>query len=439
MGEEKKTSVIDELKNMGGLPWWLYLICAGVVLAVAFTDTLGYDATAFIAVTMALAIILYKIGKILPIWNTYIGGGLLMVFFGTAVLKQLNLIPEKYVDLINNTVQGDVSILNVFIICLIMGSILSLDRKVLLRSFGGYIPSILGGLAGAALLGCGAGLIFGVKPIDMIIKYVLPIMGGGNGAGAVPLSQIYEQISGEPAANYYSFAIIVLTIANLFCIIAGALLNRLGEMRPELTGDGKNIMPVDSKLIKEDVKVKVTLNDYTGTLLLCGTVYAVGRLFSKVILPTVFGAQIHTFAYSIIFVVIIAALGIVPANIRVAAKNVQGFMVSIVGLMCMVSMGVDFDLGELAAACSPANLLIALVIVIGAIFGSGLVGKLVGFYPIDAAVTAGLCMANRGGSGDIAVLGAAHRLDLISYAQLSSRVGGGIVLIIASFFFSFFL
>lgn len=396
MGEEKKTSVIDELKYMGGLPWWLYLICAGVVLAVAFTDTLGYDATAFIAVTMALAIILYKIGKILPIWNTYIGGGLLMVFFGTAVLKQLNLIPEKYVDLINNTVQGDVSILNVFIICLIMGSILSLDRKVLLRSFGGYIPSILGGLAGAALLGCGTGLIFGVKPIDMIIKYVLPIMGGGNGAGAVPLSQIYEQISGEPAANYYSFAIIVLTIANLFCIIAGALLNRLGEMRPELTGDGKNIMPVDSKLIKEDVKVKVTLNDYTGTLLLCGTVYAVGRLFSKVLLPTVLGAQIHTFAYSIIFVVILAATGIVPANIRVAAKNVQGFMVSIVGLMCMVSMGVDFDLGELAAACSPSNLLIALVIVIGAILGSGLVGKLVGFYPIDAAVTAGLCMANPG-------------------------------------------
>lgn len=45
------------------------------------------------------------------------------------------------------------------------------------------------------------------------------------------------------------------------------------------------------------------------------------------------------------------------------------------------------------------------------------------FYPIDTAITAGLCMANRGGSGDIAVLGAAHRLELISYAQLSSRLG----------------
>ena len=59
-------------------------------------------------------------------------------------------------------------------------------------------------------------------------------MGGGNGAGAVPLSQIYEQISGEPAANYYSFAIIILTIANLFCILAGALLkpSRQRKYRP---------------------------------------------------------------------------------------------------------------------------------------------------------------------------------------------------------------
>ena len=273
----------------------------------------------------------------------------------------------------------------------------------------------------------------------MIIKYVLPIMGGGNGAGAVPLSQIYEQISGEPAANYYSFAIIILTIANLFCILAGALLNRLGKKVPSLTGDGTNIMPVDSKLIKEDVEIKVSLTDYSGTLLLMGAVYAVGRLFSKVLLPTVFGAQIHTFAYSIIFVVVLAALGIVPANIRVAARNMQSFMVSVVALMTMVGLGFDFDLGELVSACSPANLIIAAVIVAGAILGSGLVGKLVGFYPIDAAVTAGLCMANRGGAGDIAVLGAAQRLELISYAQLSSRVGGGIVLIIASFFFSFFL
>ena len=118
MGEEKKTSVIDELKNMGGLPWWLYLLCTFAVLAVAYTDTLGYDAISFIAFVMAFSIVLYKFGKILPIWNTYIGGGLLMVFFGCALLKQFNLIPEGYLELVDTMVQGDVNILSVFIIAL---------------------------------------------------------------------------------------------------------------------------------------------------------------------------------------------------------------------------------------------------------------------------------------------------------------------------------
>ena len=78
-----------------------------------------------------------------------------------------------------------------------------------------------------------------------------------------------------------------------------------------MTGDGTNIMPVDSKLIERKMwKLKVSLTDYSGTLLLMGAVYAVGRLFSKVLLPTVFGAQIHTFAYSIIFVVVLAALAL---------------------------------------------------------------------------------------------------------------------------------
>ena len=70
-----------------------------------------------------------------------------------------------------------------------------------------------------------------------------------------------------------------------------------------------------------------------------------------------------------------------------------------------------------------SNLIIAGFIVIGAIVGSALLGVLVGFYPIETAITAGLCMANRGGSGDLAVLGAAKRMELISFAQISSRIG----------------
>ena len=71
-------------------------------------------------------------------------------------------------------------------------------------------------------------------------------------------------------------------------------------------------------------------------------------------------------------------------------------------------------------------------LVIGAILGAGLVGRLVGFYPIEAAITAGLCMANMGGTGDVAVLMASKRMELMPFAQISSRLGGAFIILLAS-------
>jgi len=161
---------------------------------------------------------------------------------------------------------------------LIVGSVLALERDILLRSFAGYVPAILGGLFVAMLFGIVCGAIFGIKPADTIIKYTLPIMGGGNGAGAVPLSQIYEQITGDSAANYYSFAIIVLTIANLFCIIASAGLNALGQKIPALTGDKKTLIRKGGTITRDDTKVKVTTDDLMGAVLLACACYSFGLL-----------------------------------------------------------------------------------------------------------------------------------------------------------------
>ena len=207
--------------------------------------------------------------------------------------------------------------------------------------------------------------------------------GGGNGAGAVPISEIYEQVTGKSAVSYYAFAIIILTIANIMSILAGAFLNAFGDKYPSLTGDKKTLLRNSSFNAEDSEEAEPTLSDLCGAILVIFGSYAVGQLFSGYILPTI--------------------------------------------------------LGELVNACTVSNVVIAFLIVLGAIVGSALVGQLVGFYPIDSAITAGLCMANRGGNGDVAVLGAAKRMDLMAYAQLSSRLGGGIVLIIASFLFSFLM
>ncbi|MCH3949561.1 MAG: 2-hydroxycarboxylate transporter family protein [Acidaminococcus sp.] len=434
MSDEKKKSFTPF-----GLKWQLCLGFIVIILAGAWTGSLSTDLAGGFAFMLALGIIFNEIGERIPFWNSYIGGGLVLTFIASAYLFTNKLIPAKYAKTVS-LVMDDADFLSFFIVFLICGSILGLEKKLLLRSFAGYLPAIFGGLIGAAILGIAGGFIFGIDPQNILLNYVLPIMGGGNGAGAVPLSQIYETITGDKAANYYTFAITILTIANIFAILTAALLDQLGHKHPELTGDGNTLMRTSGKEVEaEKTDAIPTIKDIGGAFFMGVGFYAAGRLMGKAILPTVFGVAIHPFAWMIILVTIAAMLGIVPEKTKAAAKRLQSFMSSCLVLVIMVGVGADTNLNQLIAAINPSNVVIAFLIVVGAIIGSAIVGNLVGFYPIDSAITAGLCMANRGGSGDLAVLGASHRMGLIAYAQLSSRLGGGIVLIIGSVLFGAFL
>ena len=427
-----------ELK-LFGIQWYILI----PILLVGFTgiyfEVFGTDMPSTLLIMFVIGIPLYEIGKRVPIWNKYVGGGIVAAFLGTAMLVHYGLIPEMYVEAIDSFT-GDVNFLNLFIIVLITGSVLSLDRKILIQSFVGYIPAILGGLVGAALLGILFGFFFGIEPAKIITHYVLPIMGGGNGGGAVPLSEIFADVTGQDKNVYYSFAIIILTVANIFAIITASILNGIGEKKTSWTGDKSTIIRnQEAAFDTEDSVYTPTLADVAAGLVLGLSAYGFGLLMSKLFLPSIFGVKIHTLAYMIIFVVILAATGAIPKNIREGAKELQSFFSKYLVLIIMVGVGVDLDIQELLNALTVSNVVIALAIVIGAIVGSALVGYLVGFYPIDTAVTAGLCMANRGGSGDLAVLGAADRMNLMAYAQLSSRLGGAIVLIIGSLLFGILL
>lgn len=431
--EDKK-----ELK-LYGIQWYLMIPILAIGMIGIFTETLGTNLPNILLVMFTIGIPLYEIGKRIPIWNKYVGGGIVAAFLGTALLVHFNVLPEIYVEAID-VFTSDVNFLTLFIIVLIAGSVLSLDRKILIQSFVGYIPAILGGLAGAMLIGILTGLIFGIAPAEIVLNYVLPVMGGGNGGGAVPLSQIYADVTGNAAEEYYQFAIIILTIANIFAITAGSLLDGLGKKYTQLTGDKATIIRNQEAAFEtEDEVYEANLGDVAGGLVIGLASYGFGLLMSELILPEIFGVQIHTLAYMILFVVILSATGVIPKNLREGARRLQSFFSKYLVLIIMVGVGVDLDINELLAALSFQNVIVAAAIVLGAVVGSAAVGYLVGFYPIDSAVTAGLCMANRGGSGDLAVLGAADRMDLMAYAQLSSRLGGAIVLIIGSILFSFLL
>ena len=94
------------------------------------------------------------------------------------------------------------------------------------------------------------------------------------------------------------------------------------------------------------------------------------------------------------------------------------------------------DIGTVISTFSWTYLALCAATCIGAFFGAALIGRLVGFYPFESGITAGLCMSNMGGTGDVAVLSAADRMELMPFAQISSRLGGAIILLLASLMLS---
>ena len=431
-----------------GMAWYVYAAVAGIALVAMFGDYLPSNTVGAFAILYTLGIALGWIGDRIPVWNTYIGGGSILAFLGSAYLVYVGIIPEATIETVK-IFMDTTDFLDLFIAVLITGSILSVNRKLLLKAFAGYLPAILAGIVGAILLGMVGGLLVGVEPARVATEYVLPIMGGGTGAGAIPMADIYANATGNDPAKWLSFGLSILTIANIIAIMAAGVLNKIGELSfgKALNGNGELIRNAeDISALEDKEEIKVTQRDIACGLILACAFYVAGNILSKVVqIPefTLFGSvlkiDIHRFAWMVVLVAIANIAGVIPAELRVGANKLQGYFSKQFLLVIMCGVGIALtDLGELIAAFTFGNVLIAALIVLGAILGSGLVGWLVGFYPIETAITAGLCMANRGGSGDLAVLGAAKRMELISFAQISSRLGGGLMLIIASVVFGIF-
>ncbi|MBR0217827.1 MAG: 2-hydroxycarboxylate transporter family protein [Clostridia bacterium] len=434
------------------LPWPIFVIITVVCLLATYLGVLPAGMTGCFLFMIVLGTILGWIGDHTPIIKDFLGGGAIVCIFGSALLVYFHLIPDgtfttplknlNLVDKINTFFKGDGAFLDWYIAALITGSILGMNRKLLVKAAARYFPAIFGGLILAFGLCMGVAALMGYPVMNALLLIALPIMGGGMGAGATPLSKIFEASSSMSAAEALSVMTPAVAIGNAVSIVIAGVLVKV--IKGKLNGNGQlmkagHMDPKELEISPEMQQKRdhIDVKNLGIGLLTSGAFFAWGFILQGLWNALGTGITIHAYAWMIITVAIFKITNIVPERIEVACYQWFQFVMKNLTNMLLVGIGICYlDIGTVISSFSVTYLLLCLATCVGAFVGAALIGKLVGFYPFEAGITAGLCMSNMGGTGDVAVLSAADRMELMPFAQISSRLGGAVILLLASLMLS---
>jgi Na+/citrate or Na+/malate symporter len=237
-----------------------------------------------------------------------------------------------------------------------------------------------------------------------------------------------------------------VAIGNTLAIVFSGLLPKVFKSN-KWNGNGALMKvsgdPREYELTEEELeeREKIDIKNLGVGILVSAAFFCLGVLINKIALlidpQKTFLGNIHAYAWMIIAVAVCKITRLLPNKLEIACHQFFQFMSKNLTPMLLVGIGAVYvTLGDVINAFSLQYLLLCLVTVIGAIAGAGLVSHFVGFYFVEGSITAGLCMANMGGTGDVACLSAADRMELMPFAQISSRIGGAFILLLSTLLLS---
>ncbi len=411
-----------------------YVVVLIITLLGIYLEVLPSNLVTGFGVTMVLGWGLSRIGDSIPGFRNF-GAAPILCILVPASLVHAGLFPPSAVEMVSSFFYVFIDFL---IAGLIVGSVLSMNREVLVKVGVRLAIPVLGAIAVTFALGGTIGHLTGFGFSEAILFVVAPIMGGGIGAGAIPMSEIYAAQTGGVSANYMSRLVPAIFVANMVCVIFAGVLNGLGRGRfaslTGFSGDG-DILRVERVALSDAGRINLAAPSSASFaslavgIIIASAFYMVGHLVALII------PGVHAYAWMIIATAVVRLGNWAPAPITRAAGAWYGFVARtwIPAILVAVSITL-IEMEQIIAIMSdPAYLVITVTTVLCASLSAGFLGVLVSMYFVESAIIGGLCMADVGGSGDVAVLGASERMHLIPFAQMSSRLGGALMLVIMSF------
>lgn len=417
--KEKWWHVLDTWK-IGIIPLPLFVLAGALIGIDCLSGKLPSDIVVMVATLAFFGFACGEFGKRLPIIGK-MGAAAICATFIPSALVYYGWLPDVVVESTTKFYKST-NILYLYICCIIVGSIMSMNRTTLIQGFLRiFFPMLCGEVVGM-IVGMGVGLALGMEPFQIFFFLVLPIMAGGVGEGAIPLSIGYATLLHMEQGVALGRILPIVMLGSLTAIVIAGCLNQLGKRYPHLTGEGE-LMPGKGNDEKASLTAafsgKTDVTTMAAGALLAVLLYMLGMLGYKLIgLPAPVG---------MLFIAVLIKLvhGVSPRLLE-GSQVVYKFFQTSVTYPILFAVGVAITpWEELVHAFTITNLLV-IVSTVSALVATGFfVGKKIGMHPIDVAIVS-CCQSGQGGTGDVAILTAGNRMTLMPFAQIATRIGGAI-------------
>lgn len=409
--------------RVGIIPLPIYLALAVVVTTFTLMHKVPGDLLMAAATLALLGFSCAEIGKRVP-YLKEIGGAAIMATFVPSCLAFYQLIPADLLNMVSSFTKSS-NFLYLFISCIIVGSILGMDRDVLIRSFVKiFIPLALGTVA-AAVVGTAVGTALGLGTQHTLFFIVIPILAGGVGEGAIPLSMGYSDILGLPQGDMFAQVLPSVMLGSLTAIIMSGLLGKLGRKYPHLTGEGR--VSLDDHSHPESLqkrRVSGDVSDIAAGGLIAIVCYLLGSVMNKI---TGLPAPI-----AMLFIaVLLKLLRLIPHNLEDGAFTVYKFFQVGVTYPLLFAIGASMTPWDKLVSAFHVTNLVTIIATVATLIATGFYSaRWLRMFPIETAII-NACHSGQGGTGDVAILTASDRMMLMPFAQIATRIGGAVTVTLA--------
>jgi CCS family citrate carrier protein len=403
--------------KIGIVPLPIFVILLALISAFTLTGSVPSDILMAIVLLSMGGFTCAEIGKRIPIIRN-IGAAAIFATFIPSALVYYHLLPLPIIDSVKGFTK-DSNFLYLFISCIIVGSILGMDRGVLVQGFLKIFVPLAAGSVVAGVVGTLVGVLLGLGAYHTFFFVVVPIMAGGVGEGAIPLSIGYSSILQQPQGDLFAQVLPPVMLGSLTAILLSGTLNFVGKRYPDLTGEGR-LQPGehDELTFEEDAPDDhVDVTTVAAAVVTAVTLYLVGAIAQRL-----FG-----FPAPVAMLVIAVCVKLVRAvspTLQLGSFHVYKFFSTAVTYPLLFAIGVSLTPWDKLMAAFTLPYLITIVSTVVALITTGFfVGRWLGMYPIDTAIVTA-CHSGQGGTGDVAILTAANRMQLMPFAQIATRIGG---------------